>query len=349
MHPYKSLPQHAFWRHCINSDDAFGISRIWDPKFSISNRDEIATYGSCFAQHIGRALKARGFRWLRTEPAVFGMQKATLKEFGYELFSSRTGNIYTSSQMLQWTEWAMDPGKMPGEIWKKRGRFYDPLRPNLEPNGFASVEEVTQARKITCAAFRQSVEQAQVFVFTLGLTERWRNLAAGFEYAICPPRYAFDPETHGFSNMSCREVEEALARAILNLRKMNPALKILLTVSPVPLAATATGGHVWAATTYSKSVLRAVAGQAAQDYDFVDYFPSYEIIKNPLEQGWFFEPDMRRVNQTGVSRVMDVFFGAQEHKFGNIPDPLPDSTAGQGGAEDVVCEEELLAAFGDKK
>ena len=42
--------------------------------------------------------------------------------------------------------------------------------------------------------------------------------------------------------------------------RRTPKLRILLTVSPVPLTATAGDDHVLLATTYSKSVLRAGRG-----------------------------------------------------------------------------------------
>ena len=43
---------------------------------------------------------------------------------------------------------------------------------------------------------------------------------------------------------------------------MNPKARLVLTVSPVPLAATASGSHVLPATIYSKSVLRAAAQES---------------------------------------------------------------------------------------
>jgi hypothetical protein len=41
-------------------------------------------------------------------------------------------------------------------------------------------------------------------------------------------------------------------------------LRIVLTVSPVPLVATVTGSHVVPATIYSKSVLRIAAQEIAE-------------------------------------------------------------------------------------
>ena len=126
------------------------------------------------------------------------------------------------------------------------------------------------------------------------------------------------------------------------MRAVNPKLKILLTVSPVPLTATATDQHVMVATMQSKSILRAVAGALAGDDPDVDYFPSYEIVSSPPFRGVFFEPNQRNVTESGVNFVMQTFFDNQaidpEGKKKRPP-----------SAKDTVCEEELLAAFGGQE
>ena len=95
---------------------------------------------------------------------------------------------------------------------------------------------------------------------------------------------------------------------------------MLLTVSPVPLTATASDKHVLTATTYSKSVLRAVAGELYDRYADIDYFPSYEIVASPWSRGFFYESNMRSVNAGGVSVVMQTFLG--EHDTATAADAV---------------------------
>ena len=87
---------------------------------------------------------------------------------------------------------------------------------------------------------------------------------------------------------------------------------MLLTVSPVPLTATAENRHVLVSTIHSKSILRAVAGELASRFDFIDYFPSYEIVISPPFRGMFFQNNMRSVHEQGVDFVMSHFFA--QHK-----------------------------------
>lgn len=139
------------------------------------------------------------------------------------------------------------------------------------------------------------------------------------------------------------------------IKGMNPRMRFLLTVSPVPLTATASGGHVLTATTYSKSTLRAVAGDMAERAD-TDYFPSFEIITAFPFRGMFFDPNMRSVSMHGVDHVMNSFFSCLQERFSGTtvtpgaemagaPDSRPLQTSESGVASDVRCEEELLAAF----
>ncbi len=57
------------------------------------------------------------------------------------------------------------------------------------------------------------------------------------------------------------------------LAEINPDLRWLLTVSPVPLAATATGDHVLTATMRSKAVLRVVCDLLRDSSERIEYFP----------------------------------------------------------------------------
>ena len=84
-HPYLNLPPQSFWASAIAQKNMFDISGMWVPKFGITETMKVATYGSCFAQHIGRALAARGFNWFISEPAPCHGQQPRLGLFGQAL------------------------------------------------------------------------------------------------------------------------------------------------------------------------------------------------------------------------------------------------------------------------
>ena len=381
MNPYQSLDQKHFWSTAVAQKNMFDISDLWNPKFRIGQKMKVATYGSCFAQHIGRALAKRDFTWMISERAPSALSDENAKKYNYGIFTARTGNIYTVSLLNQWLDWALHEKQVPKEIWEKDGRFFDPFRPNIEPDGFTSEEEMHVSRTEAIKAFRKSVVDCDVFVFTLGLTESWTNSAHGYEYPLCPGTVAgdFNKSLHKFSNQGFNFIRSGLAAAISKMKSANPNIKIILTVSPVPLTATMSGNHVLPATVESKSILRAVAGSIARGSATVDYFPSFEIISSTPYRGAFFEPNQRNVNHTGVDHVMNCFFSCLENKFPAkkiVPKSSslvkPDSPknkqiskmiSGKNATHDkkgkspgapshddydLVCEEEILNAFSHK-
>ena len=97
---------------------------------------------------------------------------------------------------------------------------------------------------------------------------------------------------------------------IENLTKNNKKIRFIVTVSPVPLVATATESHVLLATTYSKSVLRIAAEEVSKNFKNVTYFPAYEIITGPQAPENFFESDRRNVSREGVDLVMKTLLEA---------------------------------------
>jgi hypothetical protein len=361
-HPYVDLPPHAYWRTGVAEPDAMEISGLWRPKFAITPDDKTVTAGSCFAQHISRALREHGFRWMDFEAPPSMLSEDAARRFGYGTYSFRTGNIYTTPLLRQWVRWALGREEPDSEHWEQDGRFFDPLRPQVEPDGFGSPDELLRAREVTLTAIRKALRRADVFVFTLGLTEGWRNAETGLRYASCPGTVAgeFDPARHEFVNDGYREVHRAMTDVIRMARRVNPGLRFLLTVSPVPLTATASGEHVLVSTTYSKSTLRAVAGDLAQAHDNVDYFPSYEVITSAPYRSQFFEPNLRSVRPEGVAHVMTQFFSGLRTVGVDVPaagtpqvaPPVPAAppvaplgAADADDADDVVCEDELLDYF----
>lgn len=336
--PYKNQPPKAFWATGVAATHFLDISELWTPKWPITKADRIVTFGSCFAQHFAGALRSNRYGWTSFEPATENMSPHIAKKFSYDVFSARTGNIYTSSLLRQWASWATGEAP-PSEVWYDGKRAYDPFRPRIEPNGFATADEMMASRECAIEAFRHCMADCDLFVFTLGLTESWFNSAEGFEYPMCPGTIAgkFDPDLHRFRNQSFAEIRDNLAETITLIRSLNPDVRCLFTVSPVPLTATATQDHVLVATTRSKSVLRAVAAEIS-DNPMIDYFPSYELITAPPFRGSFFEPNQREVNPHGVAHVMRTFFGAVGSEE-EAPRAMEVDT-------DLVCEEELLTAFG---
>lgn len=352
--PYSDLPPTAFWRTAVAEPGLWGLSGLWQSKWQLPSDARFATFGSCFAQHISRALLARGLNWLNAEPAPGRTPEALAQAYGYGVFSARTGNIYRAAQLLAQVELATGAIALDHwEIWEgEGGRKLDSMRPAIEPGGFVDETDLLASRLAMGRAFRRCLTDAEVLVFTLGLTEGWQNAATGQCYPLCPGTQGgqFDPDRQLFVNDSYPAVRTAMEAALSAIWALNPALRVLLTVSPVPLTATASGQHVLAATTWSKSVLRAVAGDLAAEDSRVDYFPSYEIITGAPTRSAFYEPNLRSVAPTGVATVMQHFFAGLDLGGAPIGHGLGETARAEAleegmAQEDLVCEEMTLERF----
>jgi len=318
-HPYENLEARAFWRTAI-AESNFELQDIYRPRFPISQKEKIAAAGSCFAQHISRQFKDRGYNFLDTEPAPPLLPEALWHSHGYDLYSARYGNIYTARQLWQLIQRAFGQFSPKERVWANNGSYFDPFRPAIEPKGFRSMDEFNAISDCHLKSVASLFESADIFIFTFGLTEGWVHRDDSAVYPVCPGTAAgeFDLSKHAFHNFDFVEIVDDMKRVIEFLRAINPAFRFLFTVSPVPLTATASGNHILPATVYSKSVLRAVCGTLMAQYDFVDYFPSYEIIASHPSKARFFETNMRSVSPVGVQFVMSHFFGQDSPTKENV-------------------------------
>ncbi|MFK7941918.1 MAG: GSCFA domain-containing protein [Paracoccaceae bacterium] len=340
MTPYADLPERCFWKAGVARSDPLTVTGLYTRKFEIRATDKIATAGSCFAQNLASPLRQHGYRVMDMEPPPPWLDMPTRKAHGFGLYSARYGNIYTARQLLQLAREALDGFQPVDPVWQRKWRYYDAQRPGVDPTGVDSADEVRALRNAHLDVVRQLFTQMNVFVFTLGLTETWMDSTGGTVFPTAPGTVAgqWDPAKYRFHNFSVGEVIADLRAFRELIQSVNRHFRMILTVSPIPLAATAEDTHVLLATTASKAVLRAAAGESAATDEGIDYFPSYELIATPFSQAMFYAPGKRNVTSEGIAAVMRVFF--DQHPPLSIPEVKePD-------AYDTTCEEQLLEAFG---
>jgi hypothetical protein len=304
----------------------------------------VATAGSCFAQHISNRLSKIGFDYFVTERGEH-LDEPSRKALQYGVFSARYGNLYTARQLLQLMQECRGERTPAEAAWQREdGRWVDALRPQIAPDGYADEAQVRAERATHLGAVRTMFEQCDVFVFTLGLTEAWRSRIDGTVYPLAPgvAGGAFDPAKHEFVNFDVIEVLADMEAFLAVLRSMNPRVRVVLTVSPVPLIATYEPRHVLVSTTCSKSVLRVVADMLYRRHpDYVEYFPSYEIITGNYNDSAYYEADYRGINALGVDHAMRCFL-AHYTARGDAVKPAGTIAIAAPAADDVVCDEEAI-------
>ncbi|WP_157982278.1 GSCFA domain-containing protein [Oceanicella sp. SM1341] len=267
------------------------------PGFTFGRQDGVFVIGSCFATNIENYLDARGYDMLSRK-----LLRGTGVTPGHM-------NKYTPASILQEVAWAREILERDDEMSEadarrlfftcEDGRVIDTQLHPFEPR---PLEEALERRRAVYRTWR-ALFSADVVVITLGLTEAWWDAELQLYITETPTRpMQRAGERFFFQRLGFARCMEMMRSAVALIRgERDP--RILITTSPVVLARTYTPEDVLVANSHSKSVLRAVAGELAQDTPGVEYFPSYEsVMLTRSASVW--QDDLKHVSEQFVHRIM---------------------------------------------
>lgn len=277
-----------------------GVARIaHTARFRFDTSARVFTIGSCFAREVENYLRARGVKLLSAVP--------TLPGSNYEIGGQdRTGyqNVYTPGSVLEMIRLNFSDDAF-HSIFRDGDQGYDLLTSGLLPLPFDDVHKI---RSGLIESYRRLV-QTDVLVVTLGYNESWAYLPCKSFINRGPSSILLRRriDEFAFETLSYERSRSLLSEALRLVQQMSPACKVILTVSPVPLSATFSSRDIVIANQQSKSTLLAVATSLRDELDFVDYFPSYELIVNS-DRSKVFAEDGIHVRSEAVKQVMELFF-----------------------------------------
>ncbi len=273
------------------------------PGFRIGAGQTIFTIGSCFARNIERNLADLGCRVPMLDfylpPTEWsGAPNGAMNKFHPPAFR----------QCLEWTAAIHDrDGEVTWEDCERLafawpdGRVFDMDMAAAPP---VSKQRFLERRQHIYDVF-SAVFGADCLMMTPGLIEAWRDRVTGLYIHEAPTRkvMASAADRWEVEVLSYEQCETDLLAAIDIVRARNPGVKVLVTTSPVPMAATFSGQDVRVANTQSKSVLRAACGAAALQRPLVDYFPSYESVTLSFPSG-VWETDRLHVHSAFIGKIV---------------------------------------------
>lgn len=283
------------------------INEVWpimNPSFLIQPGAKVFTIGSCFARNIEEHLQRLGF-------------KIPMLDFRVprEECAARANGIlnkFTPAAICQEIDWAKRIFLKGGVITEADSTAFlyecgDGSCIDTDLARFVPVarERFFQRRSQIYDVFKEAFNSAYV-VITPGLIEAWfdRDTGVYIDKAPLGKDFARHRSRFGFQVLSYAQCREFIQNTIDAIRDINQEAKFLITTSPVPLSRTFTDKDVIIANTYSKSLLRTVAGDIAASNKHVDYFPSYESVM--LTKSWnVWGPDLLHVADAFVGKVVE--------------------------------------------
>lgn len=294
----------------LTSDYAYQrLLRKWfipeiEPKFKLRPQDKFYAIGSCFARGIEHMLVQRRIAVESVAPEFVNLQPVNKEVTGLGFT-----NKYNTFSILNELRWALDPEAVfpiDSIVQVTESTWFDPhITPTLE---LAGLQE-TLDRRAMMQTVSKRIANCRAVIITLGLVEVWRDCEVDVYTNSTPARSVLktQPKRYEFHLTSFAQNWANLeAIHALLTRYCHPEVRIVITVSPVPLMATFSKMDVVVANTYGKSLLRAIAQEWAAAHVNVDYFPSYEIVQNS-NRAAVWERDLRHVTGAGVQHIMELF------------------------------------------
>lgn len=292
----------AQWADTADRFQAEPVRIRLNPGFGLAPDARFFCLGSCFARNIEEHLIYRGVEVL-SKKVVSPQSEWPARPNGFL-------NKFTTHSMLQELRWLAEPPADPRDHLLETAQGWRDM--HLTPGLPAStLERAVERRGWLAAHYFPRLRQADVVLMTLGLNEVWRDAATGTRLNAAPDLWTVRRHPDRFT-LEVTDVQEnlsALEEIRDRLKAINPAMKIVVTVSPVPMGATFSGQDVAVANMLSKSTLRAAAGAFEAAHDDVDYFPSYEIA-SLSPRSFAYGPDCLHVADRLVSSIMGQFMEA---------------------------------------
>lgn len=278
----------------------------FETPFQFKPGEKIFTIGSCFARNVEGELIRRGFkipmRDLFSTAPFKGLEPQIVNNFG-------TPSIYNE---LAWAFGEERFDERNGIVEVGADKFVDlHMVSSIRP---APLERVLARRRGLMDATR-ALADCRVLIMTLGLVEIWWDEQAHtyLNTAPLPGVMRKSPERFSLHVLGFPECHDYLQRALdIAFCHGHRDLRVILTVSPVPMMATHRQMDVISANSYSKSLLRTVAEHIVETNSRVSYFPSYESVTlSDRRIAWMDDlvhvtPEIVGFN---VGRMVDAFTG----------------------------------------
>ena len=263
--------------------------------FKIDYSSRLAFFGSCFADNISAQFAERKFKVMANP------------------FGTVYNPISLASQLKAIAE---------GKVFKDKDVFKDERCDGLWHcwSAHSSLSAHTREEcinKLNAATMqtRDFLQKADIVFVTLGTSFVYFLKGNGEPVSNC---HRQDPNLFTRRMISVEEATDSIRETVTSIRQLNPNTSIVLTVSP--LRHMSDGAHN---NTLSKATLQLAINNVLLEIatvttlprndnvsrvsagDFIEHFPSYEIVMDELRDYRFYESDMVHLSRTAEEYIFE--------------------------------------------
>ncbi|WP_330444369.1 GSCFA domain-containing protein [Flavobacterium sp. C4GT6] len=243
----------------------------------ISYDSEIVSLGSCFAVNMGEKFNYFKFQNTINPFGILFHPVALSKFINYTLNEKE----FTETDIF---------------FHNERWHCFDAHSDFSSNSKEALLENLNQ----TVKNGSQKLKTASHLILTLGTAWVYRLNKSNSLVANCHkvPQKEFSKEL-----LSVSAIKEALSNIIENITKVNPAISITFTISPVRHIKDGFTENQWS----KANLITAVHEIIKENSNNISYFPSYEIMMDELRDYRFYAEDMIHPNQIAIDYIWERF------------------------------------------
>ncbi len=250
--------------------------KLDSPAFQISYKDTILALGSCFAERVAEKLK---------------------KDY-YPIVSNPFGVLYNPLSIRNSLGLLLNNYEfVEKDLFQHQG-IWSSFQHHSSFSGL-DLEAVLKHINHELTAARTALKNTNVLLLTFGTAWVYELKETAKVVSNC---HKVTAEKFVRRRLSVSKIVAELGELLAYLKQKLPQLQILMTVSPVR--------HLkdgFVENQISKSTLILAVEAMQQKYDFVHYFPAYEILLDDLRDYRFYDRDMVHPNALAVDYIWDLF------------------------------------------
>ena len=241
--------------------------------FRISHKDKILSVGSCFSSNISNELT----------------------KLKFDVLDNPFGTIYNPMSIIDSLNFNNESFS---NSFYQRDEKWVSLKCHSDINADTE-QELLQKLKAKSENVRSYLKEIQFLIITLGTSKLYTHLDRNIEVANC---HKISQKEFKAEYISHERIVNTYSQELRVLKNQNPNLKVIITVSPVRYLADG-----MAMNSLSKSNLLIAALKLDEMFDWIEYFPSYELLIDDLRDYRFYAEDLVHPNKIAINYVFEAF------------------------------------------